>query len=300
MVLIDDGSTDNSRDICRANPDVAVVDFQRRHELLLNEPDRYRVRFDAAREQSTDLNRVIFILDADEMLSANFATDLRRVAEAPPGTMITARWANLLPGLDRCIISDERCAFGYVDDGAAYAPSEHIHGPRIPTGPELHLEDTVLLHYKFAAPRRARARLRWYQVLETIYGTSGALDQYRMYHRGEIPDSTNVRSADPEWFEGYERAGIDMRRVPDGDSYFTRLALDLIEQHGAERFRRADIWDVDWSAIAAAEGKPLARPIPDPRGTGTRLAHAWLRVTQNRRESLATRLGERLLRDLGW
>jgi hypothetical protein len=191
--------------------------------------------------------------------------------------------------------------FGYVDDGAEYTPTRALHaGGRVPAGIPLDLETTMLLHYKFMAEGRALARLRYYQAWETVDQARTPLALYRMYHRATLPSVDLFHPVDPRWLEGYERAGIDMRTVSESDGYFDELTLDLIIEFGPEAFRKTDIWDVNWNELAARLGRTLDQPIRDPRGPGTRAAHAWLAASQNRPSAFATRLGQRFLRARGW
>jgi len=299
VVVVDDSSTDGSAEIAARFPKVRLVEFQRPDEVAPYESDRWRMRIEAARAIDVPGKRVVMTLDTDEMLSADCGPDLQRIAAAEPGTNVAARVANLLPGLSQCWVPPDPCVIGFVDDGSPFTVEKSMHVLRVPSGPTMELAETTLLHYKLFAARRVQARHRYYQVWETESGLRSPLGQYRLYHRGERPERW-VEPVREEWLAGYLKAGIDMHGVDDDPAHFDALSVRLIAQRGPATFKRADIWAIDWNRVAEEQGVPLVDPIDDPRGLGTRLAHRWLAATQGSERTLPIRVGERLLRALGW
>jgi glycosyl transferase family 2 len=299
VIVVDDNSTDGSAEIAARFPNVRLLRFQRFDDVAPYESERWRMRIEAAREIEVSGKRVVMTLDSDEMLSANFGADLRRVVAAEPGTNVAARVTNLLPGLEQCWVPPDPCVIGFVDDGSPFTVEKSMHVLRVPPGPTMELSETVLLHCKLLAARRVQARHRYYQVWETESGLRSSLGQYRLYHRGERPEKW-MEPVRAEWLSGYFEAGIDLHRVDDDPAHFDALSLRLIAQRGPSAFKRADIWSIDWNRVAEEQGVPLDVPIVDPRGPGTKLAHRWLAATQGSERTLPIRVGEGLLRARGW
>ena len=94
-----------------------------------------------------------------------------------------------------------------------------------------------------------------------------------------------------------------MRTITQQLSYWwDEELLDLLLAHGAKRFSRIDIWDVDWSAIAQNLGRDdPGAALEDPRSPAERLVMQWLRWTQRRNPGgKLTRWMQRALRPFGW
>ena len=54
-----------------------------------------------------------------------------------------------------------------------------------------------------------------------------------------------------EWLEGYDRSGIDFRSLkPEPITWWDKEVLQMLLEHGPRRFRKLDIWDMDWNAVA--------------------------------------------------
>ena len=73
----------------------------------------------------------------------------------------------------------------------------------------------------------------------------------------------------------------------------------MLQQYGVDFFRRIDIWDKDWTAVAASQGSS-ALDLSDPRSAFERVAHRLLKATQHNRSNLMARGLERTLRIVGW
>ena len=115
-----------------------------------------------------------------------------------------------------------------------------------------------------------------------------------------------------DWLKGYQERGIDMTGFSsNGICQWDPETLALLEEHGAERFRKLAIWKVDWNKQRGRhEDMPSGAEIRDARGPVEKLVHWWLRLTQPfyshfspeasalRRRVL--RSGDRILRRLGW
>jgi hypothetical protein len=299
IIVADQGSTDGSREIAAAHPKVRLIENGGRS---FNEPERQALLIAAARE--TPGPRLLIALDADEILTANWATspEWNTALAAPPGTVITFRWVNVLAGLERCWVPDWDYPWGYVDDDAPHTGAP-IHSPRVPTppgAPTLSMHDVRVLHLATTDWARMKSRQRWYQMWEVLNKPPRRpTEMYRQYHHMDAPPP--FQEVAPEWVEGYRRAGIDLTSVRrDGRYRWDGQVLELLREHGAERFRRVDIWDADWRAIAAAWGIDAAALPGDPRSTIDRAVTRYLRRSQGRHHRLPYRWVDDALRLVGW
>ena len=145
-----------------------------------------------------------------------------------------------------------------------------------------------------------RSKQRWYQCWERLrYPSKRPVTLYRQYHH---MDAAIVRAepVDPGLLASYEEAGIDLRAVVEQPYYrWDEELLALFAEHGAEPFRRLDVWDVDWSEIARETGRAEA-VVKDPRSTVDRHIMTWLARTQARADHYSTRACQQVLRLWGW
>lgn len=302
IVVADQQSDDGSRAIARAYESVVFIDNPSEE---YDEQARQKLLLDTARELPAAGKRILFALDADEMLTANWRTspDWTRVLEADPGTVLWLKWVNVAPDMQRGWIPEQYIPFGYVDDGAAHRGAK-IHSPRVPVAPDakgLYLDDIRVLHYQYTNWERMKSKQRWYQCWERIeHPEKRPVTLFRQYHHMDAA----VLAAEPlkpEWTAAYEQAGIDMRRVETAEAYtWDHDLVALLHRHGAETFRKLNIWDVDWTHLSRAMGYATNGSLQDPRNAFDRAVHAWLSRTQARHSALRVRAVQKALQLAGW
>jgi glycosyltransferase involved in cell wall biosynthesis len=300
IVVADQGSTDGSREIAARYPKVHLVENRAKG---FNEPERQRLLIEAARELVAG-SRVLVALDADEALTANWrdSPEWRRFLAAPPGTIGYFEWVNVIAGSERCWIPEWEYPFAYVDDGIPHEGLP-IHSPRVPVrpgAPSLKFNAIKVLHFANTDPQRLKSRQRWYQCWEVVQNRARRpVAMYRQYHHMDA--IANSREIDPAWLDGYRRCGIDVTSTwRDGRYRWDGEMLALFEQHGAQRFRRLDVWDVDWKQLAVAWDRSPGTVPGDPRTSLDRFVMRYLRRTQGREHRLPWRWVDHGLRMLGW
>jgi Glycosyl transferase family 2 len=302
IVVADQGSTDRSREIAGAHPKVTLVENP---SESYDEAGRQRLLLRVAREL-TDARRLLVALDADEVLSADVAESEQwawAADEAPPGTALRWHWANLLPGGARSFPSPDPIVFGLVDDGREHAGLA-IHSRRLPVADDARLvdfRDSAVLHLQYLDWERMESKQRWYQAWELLnVDGKRPIQLYRQYHRMHGVPASEIRDVPARWVEGYDALGLFA--VDEQPAYhWDRDVARWIAEHGAARFSKLELWDVDWRARAAAFGDEVdAATVADPRSPFEKRVHAWLRRTQERSASPRVRWLQRALRPLGW
>lgn len=300
IIVADQGSDDGSREIARGADRTTLIDNP---AASYDEGARQRLLLEAARRIPG--RRLVVALDADEALSPNVVSspewdDLRR---APEGTVGRFDWVNLLPDLATCWIPARGIPFAYLDDGAPHA-GERIHSTRLPA-PEsarvVDLREVKVLHYQYVAWRRMKSKQRWYQCWEALHHPDKRPIQiYRQYHRMDAFLASEVEPVDRSWLGGEEAGGLSMAVDQEEHYPWDAEVLDWIAEHGPSRFRRLDIWDVDWASAARHFGRPGSATAVDPRTRAERLVHRWLGRTQPHAHRPWTRLAQRGLATTGW
>src|SRR5258708_3217366 len=182
IIIADQGSTDGSRDIARKFPKVTIIDNESK---VYNEPQRQQMLLAEARR--TPGPKVLFALDADEFLTANFLSspEWESMISAAPGTVISLQWPEIQ------ITSSDLSFFyyptvmhvGFVDDGSEHT-GKLIHSSRIPTPvgcPILLPTEIKLMHYCLMDVNRFESRIRWYQCFEYVKLKRRPIELYRFY-----------------------------------------------------------------------------------------------------------------------
>jgi hypothetical protein len=143
---------------------------------------------------------------------------------------------------------------------------------------------------------------RWYQAWEyQKHQQKSPLQIFREYnHMYGSWGQDEIHPVKPEWFEGYDRAGIDFRSLKtEPVTWWDREVLGMLRENGPEHFRKIALWDKDWNAVAHVFGMN-GIDLSDPRSVGEKMAHCLLRATQQRRSNWGARALERFLRVQGW
>jgi hypothetical protein len=301
IIVADQASTDGTVDQVQQTAGVDLVvndsggyDEQHRQNLLLGKARQVPGR------------RLLIALDADEALSANSLTsdEWRRLETLPPGAIVRFRWVNILPGFKQAWIPPQPSAFGFVDDGSDHNGTR-IHSPRVPQppgAPIVDMKEVVVLHFQYVAWERMMSKHRWYQAWEHIKNCQkSAVQIFRQYHHmfGSWHRS-EIHPVRREWLDGYRHLGIDFESLrSEPTTWWDVEVLAMLQRYGVEHFRKIDIWEHDWNAVAARVGK-RNRDLSDPRSRFEKTAHLLLRATQGYRSNVAVRAFERGLQLAGW
>ena len=315
IIIADQNSTDNSREIALQYSKVILIENNAEE---FNEPERQKLLIDKAREIKG--KRVIIALDADEMLTSNFLTspEWQTIINSPEGTIFEFEWVNILPDMKHCWLVGGR-QFGYVDDGFKHQGIQ-IHSPRIPINQNssvIKLTEIKILHYQYTNWERMESKHRWYQCWERVNNPSkSAIDIYRQYHHMYSIPKQEILPIDIEWIKGYQEKGFDITSHLSNSIYWWDIEiLKLLVEYGCEKFRRENIWYVDWnnmykkylSRYGEEENKKLDIRVGkqlclnDPRNKLEKIIHVWLQQSQKTHNSYYKKILEKLLKKFfGW
>jgi hypothetical protein len=291
IIVSDQDSTDESREICRRFPKVALLDLPEGGDEKLPKQARWRL-LDAARDYDGD--NFLWCTDADELASpARVQGFLERDRDRlTPGTAVEFRFFNLWGGMDKyrrdlsvygpywkqaAVIDDRKVDF----PRAASLPP--LHEPRIPGSeamPVLRVDDVPVLHLQWAVWNRNQTKQAWYRCIEWLdhrVSASHINDFYSITLPSWYVHTERVPAA---WLEGITLPPTDIDNEP---SWHEPEILAWFDRHGAELFEPLEIWHVP--ALRAEFRRRVGRdPKPDrsyvapwpirARRVGTRLFNA--------------------------
>ncbi len=307
IALLDDNSTDRTGEIAGEFSKVSIL----RSELGTFNEGLYRLKtIEHARRMVSKLGEgrqaILIWLDADEMLSGNLKqSDEWKIAlRSPPGTVIRLPLVELLPDRKTCW-NPHALAIGYVDDGAPFVEGK-IHIGRLPWPPKANVvdvNDVALLHLHRLAPLRNRSKQRWYQAWECDnFPEKRAVQIFRQYNQHLHYPKHEIFRVKEEWIRSLSDQGIDVY-APEVQmqTWWDSEVLERILVNGAERYRKLDIWDADYSEFASSVGCAVKKDLlSDPRNQFDKGVHFFLRMSQKSQSKLRTRIIQWLLRLVGW
>lgn len=304
IVLGDQNSTDDTRAVAAAFPKCDVVTNSAEG---YDEGERHRVVFEAARRLFPGEKRILLAIDSDEILSANWATspEWERIKQLPPGAAIYAEWANVNPDFATWFPLGGPFIIGVVDDGRISHSPGQFHVPRLlcdPHAPAFTLREIRLLHLQYTDAERSQSKNRAYQVQEWLVNPTRPIRLFRRFNSTLKVRRRDIQALRPEWTRDFNRQGVrwdDIRK--DGLYRWDKLVAEALVEKGPAFFRRLDIWDVEWAAVAARHGVPTrGRDLRDPRTAFDKAVHWFLRRTQPLMAHPAVRLVQWLLRLFKW
>jgi hypothetical protein len=281
IIVCDQMSTDGTREIASKYPKVRLIDNP---TVEYSESHRQKLLINEARK--IEGQRLLITLDADEIFTPNVLTspEWQTILGSKPGTIFKFQWANFAPGL-RNMWLGYHFPWGYMDDGCDQNESKVMHNGRIPIPPShdiIELNQIKVIHFQFVDWAKMQSKHRYYQCLETItYPGKSAVDIFRSYHHMLAVTKEQMIAIPDEWFKDYERLGIDISSVYcETMNWFEEQGLKMIEQNGAARFRKLNIWDIDWAEKAKQWGRSDFSIYKDPRSRMDKYIQSWLLKTQ--------------------
>lgn len=306
ILIVDHNSTDQTGSIARAFEKVKVIPCK---DNSLDRGTRRKLLIDEARKIPG--RRLIFTLDADEMISANWndSSEWDTMLNAEPGTRFDFDWVELFPGLKECDVFRQSAAF--MDDDTEYTNrGTEIHESRVPDahGEIIKLNDIKLLHYIFLDLESMFSKHRWYKCLEYLERGERPWALSVMYQDSRIKSyDAPILPVRAEWIKGYDwlEQYRSLTTVKEKCYWYDEAVLDYFDKYGVQRFRKLNIWEVDWNQKAEKLGR--TGNYHDPRSYFEKWIHKFIeryRENLNLRKDLKWkiiyRLGSVALKPFGW
>lgn len=300
IILADDHSEDESRAIARRFPKVHLIENP---VAEFDEAQRQRLLLDEARKIPGP--KILFALDADEFLSANYTTspEWQRILSAAPGSLFALRCVNVLPNFKRAWIA-HRLPVIFVDDGTPHT-GRRIHSRRLPTpsiDDTVELSEMKVLHLQYTDWARMRSKHAWYQCFEHLSLDLRGVALYRKYHhmdRFARRESLTV-PVEARWTAEYEAQGIRMSEVLQTPYWWDGAVVKMLAEHGPAFFADVAIWDRDWNAIARRVVPVSSADLSDPRRAMQKWMHRYLRASQPYSTAWPIRMLDAALMRLGF
>lgn len=297
IIIADQMSTDGSREVALQYPKVILIDNP---SATFNEPERQKLLIEEARKISGP--RLLITLDADEIFTPNVLTspEWQTIMTSKRGTIFKFQLANIRPDLQNMWLASY-FPWGYMDDGSEHTSNDKIHSGRIPL-PSGHdgitLNQIKVIHFQFTDWERMQSKHRWYQCYETIqFPKKRAIDIFRMYHHMYAIPQNQIVPIPQEWINGYNQLGIDITSVCNkAITWFDEKSIEMIGQYGGTKFKKLNIWDVDWKMKSNNFGKENREVLRDPRSKFDKLILKWLIKTQKMQNNFLIKITDRLLK----
>ena len=250
VILVNDQqSEDNSRDIGRRFPKVAWIDSP---DSKICEQARWQL-WDVARQYEG--NNLIWCTDADELLSPRRIRAFfdRAAGTLSPGTVIDSLYCHVWNSPARYrsglgLYAPHHKPVAIVDDRRQdYDRSRALplHEERVPIAPgatRVQVDDPPLLHLQWLLPNRSQMRQAWYRCREWMQQerTPAAIND--VYSR-TLPEWRVPTAPIPaEWLDGITLPGADVDARP---TWQQTDILGWFDARGVEFFEPLEIWHVD-------------------------------------------------------
>jgi len=259
IILANQQSTDDTVAIAARFNKVTVIE----NKSDYNEFERTRLMLNEVRKIAGP--KIIFALDADEILAANYmdSPEWQTLLSAKTGTVVLFDRVNLTPDLNH-YFGSLKMAMALVDDGVSTIESTAtsiIHNIRLPwpaDAQSYYFKDLKVLHYDFVLPERTLSKMRWYQCFEKVKFNRDDLQLLKKYpFFNQIEDllaKTTVHPAPSKWFDNFRLKNIDVTSLRPPVLWWDDEVLKMMDDHGMDKFRMLDVHTVNWEALAAKKG----------------------------------------------
>lgn len=290
IIIADQNSTDGSREIALKYSKVILIENNAEE---YNEAKRQNLLITEARK--IEGPKILFALDADEVLSANYinTNDWHKIINSKPKDVFWFQWAQLLSDHINCWLPENYFPWMFHDDGLeAYGNySRNIHSMRIPYPIEekqmYYVKDFKVMHLASLYPKRQQSKARFYQCVERLMNNNDAITLFRQYQLGKIK---KIERFDRIWVEGYNEFGINIFGdliLNEKRFWFDDEVLNLIRRHGVNSFKDICIFDKEWLKTVN---------IDDPRNFGNKLIHQYLILSKDFSSIWAIKLIDRIFK----
>ena len=261
-----------------------------------NEAERQHILVNNAREVAAGRDTLLWGLDADEILPANWQQTLdgQHILNSIKGDVFWFRWAQLAHDKKHYGAWNVYYPWLFHDDGKEPHGNyvRNMHSMRIPYPKEekqlYYVNDFRVLHCGLLDPQRTAAKNRFYQFVDWEINHRNPISLSRSYcqHRIENQPINHDSLLDPEStafpFDLWSLIELGARHT-----WFDDYIHDRIKRYPLEQLRKLDIWDEEFLQYYSIE---------DQRRFVDRIIHYYLHKTENKRHRLPIRIIDKLLK----
>ena len=292
IIVADQMSTDGSRDIYPLYEKVIVIDNTNPN---FNEAERQSMLVAKAREVAVGRDCILFGLDADEIMPANWrdTADGQHILNSVPGDVFWFKWAQLAP--DKLHYGDSvfyPWVFHYdgIEPHGNYV--RNMHSMRIPYPIEekqmYYVKDFRVLHCGLLDVERIAAKNRFYQFVDWEMNHRSPIALGRSYSghykRNITHDTQYTLESEAIAFPFDFWSLIEMHVT---HTWFDDYIYERINNYPSAVLRRLDIWDKDFLKYYE---------VKDPRSCLDKLIHTYLHYSNTYKHTLPLRAMDKLLK----
>lgn len=259
IIIADQISTDNSVEIAQKFEKVILV----KNEGEYNEFERTKILLKEARK--IEGKKIIFALDADEFLSANFtdSPEWQTILKSPENTLFNFERVNLTNSYKN-YFGGLRMVIAFTDDNISTIEETSkaiIHNIRLPWPKNvkvIHLNDIKILHLDYVNEKRVLSKLRWYQCFEKHkfnHPDKYLLNKYKSFKNYELfLKLKDYKKIDNSWTFNFYKSNLDFTSYYEPILWWDDELVELFDKNGIQKFKNLDIQDIDWIKLAHLKG----------------------------------------------
>ena len=294
IIVADQMSSDGSRDIYPQYETVIVIDNTNPN---FNEAERQSMLVAKAREVAAGRDCILFGLDADEIMPANWmqTSDGQHILNSIQGDVFWFKWAQLAP--DKKYYGDSQY-FPWVfhDDGIEPHVNyvRNMHSMRIPYPIEekqmYYVNDFRVLHCGLLDVNRIAAKNRFYQFVDWEMNHRHPIALGRSYaghYKKNIVHDTQfdlLQESIAFPFDFWQNIEMESTHTWFDDYIYERLG-----NYKQSKINRLDIWDNDFLHHYKLE---------DRRSLVDKIIHNYLHRTYKYHKTIIVRIFDKILRKL--
>lgn len=274
IIIADQMSTDGSREIAQSYEKVILIDNKNPE---FNEPERQAMLIAKAREVAAGRDTLLWGLDADEILAANFqeTEDWKHIVNSVPGDVFWFKWAEICPDKKHYWLSPTTYfPWLFHDDGKEPHGNyvRNMHSMRIPYPIEekqmYYVDDFRILHFAYLNPFRVSSKRRFYTLVDWELNHRSPISLSRNYAQTKKKDTLCDLQDD------YLRFGFDLWALVDCNNpwcWMDDYVKEHISYYPVVQTRKLPLWDKYFCDNYQ---------LDDPRRWIDKIIHSYLASTQ--------------------
>lgn len=296
IIIADQMSTDGSREIAKSYEKVILIDNKNPE---FNEAERQAMLVAKAREVAAGRDTLLWGLDADEVLAANFreTEDWNHIMNSVPGDVFCFKWAEICPNQKEYWLSPTTYyPWLFYDDGKEPHGNyvRNMHSMRIPYPIEekqiYYVDDFRVLHFAYLNQHRVASKRRFYQFVDWEMNHRHSIVLSRSYT--QTKKGEQVLPLPDEFLYHENEYGFDLLKLVDTNvakCYMDDYIVERLSRHSMKVLRKLDIWD---------EVFLTSYQLDDPQRKVDKWVHSYLRKTAMTKDKKAIRLIDKVLKKL--